>query len=232
MDDVADVLTGMQAGYNILNTAFASGADPTGAARFHRGDPRGADRRRGPGRHHPPRHLHDLRSRSSITAGTTILGFGNGTSVIQLKASTAVTSMLTVSAVGFNYSVTISDIQLNGNKANSATATQGLYLFAGSDCIVQRVRVVNVSGNAITLDGPVTYLGTAVKVLQGASSGPAAATGCTSPSYGHRHPHRRAATSAPAPATLTTLAGIQVGPRRVDRLGQPSEGLVCATGFR
>jgi hypothetical protein len=164
MDDVADVLTGMQAGYNILNTAFASGADPTGAADSTAAI--NAALSAGAGRVViiPPGTF-TISAPLVITAGTTLQGFGNGTSVIQLKASTAVTSMLTVSNVGFNYSVTISDLQLNGNKANSATATHGIYLFAGSDCIVQRVRVVNVSGNAITLDGSGTYLGTAVKVL-------------------------------------------------------------------
>ena len=164
MDDVSDVLTGMQAGYNILNTAFASGADPTGVADSTAAIQAALTAGAGRVVIIPPGTF-TISAALVVTAGTTILGFGNGTSVIQLKASTAVTSMLTVSAVGFNYSVTISDIQLNGNKANSATATQGLYMFAPSDCIIQRVRIVNVSGHAITLDGSNTYLGTATKIL-------------------------------------------------------------------
>jgi hypothetical protein len=101
----------------------------------------------------------------TMPAGITLMGDGNGESVIKLKASTAVTEILGITANQFNYSATIRDLQILGNQANSATATHGIYLFAPSDCIIQRVRITGVSGNAITLDGSGTYLGTATKVL-------------------------------------------------------------------
>ena len=101
----------------------------------------------------------------TIYAGLTLTGAGNGLSVIELAASAAVTNIIGLTATQFNYSLTISDLQINGNSGASATATNGIYLFAPSDCIIQRVRIVGVSGNAITLDGSGTYLGTATKVL-------------------------------------------------------------------
>lgn len=98
-------------------------------------------------------------------AGTSMIGWGNGGATIRAKASTTLTEIVGVTANQLNYSFTMSNLQLDGNQGNSATVTQGVYLFAPSDCTLNGLRVVNCSGNGITLDGSGTYLGTATKVL-------------------------------------------------------------------
>lgn len=116
-----------------------------------------------------PAGIYIVSSALTVTAGMTLAGAGVGGSVIRAAASSTMTQIVGVTATQLNYSVTIRDLTIDGNSSNSAVVTQGIYLFAPSDSIIQRVRVVNctngATGNGITLDGNGTYLGTATKIL-------------------------------------------------------------------
>jgi hypothetical protein len=102
----------------------------------------------------------------TMLAGTLLAGAGNGAAVLRAKAGTNLGgNLLQVNANRANYSVTIRDVQLDGNSPNGASVTNGIYLFAPSDCLVEGVRIVQVSGNSLQLDGSATYLGTANKVV-------------------------------------------------------------------
>jgi len=101
----------------------------------------------------------------TIPAGTYLLGAGMGGCIIRAAASSTMSAMVTTLTGQFNYEITISDIQLDGNVTNGATVTNGFYGYGLTDSIIQRFRVVQVSGNGIQLDGSITYLGTANKVV-------------------------------------------------------------------
>jgi len=112
-----------------------------------------------------PIGIYMIASPITIPGGIYILGAGMGGTIIRAAASSTMNAMLTTPTGQFSYEITVSDIQLDGNSTNSATVTNGFYGYGLTDSIIQRVRVVQVSGNGIQLDGSPTFLGTANKVV-------------------------------------------------------------------
>jgi len=102
----------------------------------------------------------------TIAPGTTVCGASHGGTILRAKPSTTIPYVLGVTQTGqLNYSVEISNLLVDGNSANGATVTNGIYTLSMCDSIIDKVRVVNCTGNGITLDGTSGYIGSASKVV-------------------------------------------------------------------
>lgn len=101
-----------------------------------------------------------------VPSGVYLLGCGWGNTIIRAAAASVMDAMITTSVVQLNWTMTITDIQLDGNRTNGAAVDNGILWFGASDSTIQRVRVVQVAGNGINLTGSsLPLLGTANKLL-------------------------------------------------------------------
>lgn len=98
-----------------------------------------------------------------VPSGVYLLGAGMGNTIIRAAASSTMDAMVTTATDQLNWIVTITDLQLDGNRNNSASVDNGILWFGASDSSIERVRVVQIAGNGIRLTGgAIPLLGTAV----------------------------------------------------------------------
>lgn len=113
-----------------------------------------------------PPGIYIISASLTITPGTNVTGSGLNGSVLRAQAGASFDHLLGVTQSGqLNYSVEISNLVLDGNSQNGATVTNGFYGLSLNDSIIDRLRVINISGSGITLDGTATYLGAANKIV-------------------------------------------------------------------
>lgn len=101
-----------------------------------------------------------------VAPGTTITGASHGGTILRAKPGANLAQILGVTKAGqLNYSVLVEKLILDGNRAAGATVTQAFYGLSLNDSILDKLRIINSSGNGIVLDGATGYLGSATKIL-------------------------------------------------------------------
>jgi hypothetical protein len=158
-NNIVDVLTGMGSAQNVLNTAYAGGADPTGAAdssaAIQAALNTGLDV-------YIPAGTYKAAGMALTADGQQVYGDGPGQTIIKpasgATADVFVSGALPASA-GLsghirNYAV-IRDLEINGTSMAGTTAGQGngIHFYGARYCRILNVYIHNVPNWAILLDG-------------------------------------------------------------------------------
>jgi|GEM_PF-3851522 len=100
----------------------------------------------------------------AIMAGQTIIGAGWGLTTIRLLPTANASYVFGLTTAAMNYMLTLRDFAIDGNKGAGAQVADAIYLSSPNDSLVENIRIIDASGNGLTLTGTSSFYGTANKL--------------------------------------------------------------------
>lgn len=151
--NISDLFTGMGAGYNVLNTAYAGGADPTGAADSTAAISAAlAALPAGGGTVYFPAGTYKLSGALSVPTGAVLRGAGENVTILSQTS----TSADTLTATDKRY-ISVSDLQLAGPSSGTGRGIAFLHSAAAVASIsLSNLIVQNFGGDGVHLETVIT----------------------------------------------------------------------------